>query len=41
MGESVDEKSAKLLVAFPQFRVADVAKTTEWYRDSLGFTIGE
>ena len=32
---------AKLLVAFPQFRVADVAATAAYYRDVLGFTIGE
>lgn len=32
---------AKLLVAFPQFRVADVAKSAEYYRDALGFRIGE
>ncbi|MSR79507.1 MAG: hypothetical protein EXS11_02125 [Gemmataceae bacterium] len=37
----MDEIPAKLLVAFPQFRVAGVAKTTEWYRDRLGFTLGE
>lgn len=32
---------ARLLVALPQFRVADVVQTAEWYRDMLGFTIGE
>ncbi len=37
----MDEKPAKLLVAFPQFRVEDVAKTAEWYRNKLAFTIGE
>ncbi|MBM4072424.1 MAG: hypothetical protein FJ271_26370 [Planctomycetes bacterium] len=32
---------ARLLVAFPQFRVADVVKTAEYYRDVLGFQIGD
>ena len=33
--------AAKLLVAFPQFRVADVVKTAEYYRDVFGFQIGD
>ena len=33
--------TARLLVALPQFRVADVVRTAEWYRDALGFVIGE
>lgn len=37
----MDQKKAKLLVVFPQFRVSDVIKTAEWYRDKLGFTIGD
>jgi len=36
----VDPK-AKLLAAFPQFRVADVRKSAEYYRDVLGFKIGD
>lgn len=32
---------AKILGVFPQFRVADVKSTAEWYRDFLGFEIGE
>jgi catechol 2,3-dioxygenase-like lactoylglutathione lyase family enzyme len=33
--------SARLLMAFPQFRVADVRRTAEYYRDVLGFTIDD
>ena len=33
------ERRAQLLVAFPQFRVANVVATAEYYRDVLGFKI--
>lgn len=33
--------NARLLAAFPQFRVADVKKSAEYYRDVLGFKIGD
>jgi catechol 2,3-dioxygenase-like lactoylglutathione lyase family enzyme len=37
----VGDQRAKLLVSFPQFRVADVVRTAEYYRDILGFEIGD
>jgi len=33
------DRAAKLLLAFPQFRVEDVVRTAEHYRDVLGFEI--
>ncbi len=33
------DRAAKLLLAFPQFRVEDVARAAEHYRDVLGFEI--
>jgi len=33
------DHAARLLLAFPQFRVADVVRTAEHYRDALGFEI--
>jgi len=33
------ETRARLLVAFPQFRVADLVRTAEFYRDVLGFQL--
>jgi len=33
------DHAAKLLLAFPQFRVEDVVRTAEHYRDVLGFEI--
>jgi catechol 2,3-dioxygenase-like lactoylglutathione lyase family enzyme len=33
--------SARLLLVFPQFRVEDVVKTAEYYRDVLGFEIDD
>lgn len=38
-GES--KPRAKTLAVFPQFRVENVRTTSEWYRDFLGFEIGE
>ena len=35
------DSKARLLAAFPQFRATDVVKTAEYYRDVLGFKIGE
>lgn len=37
----MSDQSARLLLVFPQFRVPDVVKTAEYYRDVLGFRIGE
>ena len=34
-------RRAKILAVFPQFWVEDVKFTAEWYRDFLGFEIGE
>jgi predicted enzyme related to lactoylglutathione lyase len=35
------DRAAKLLLAFPQFRVEEVVRTAEHYRDVLGFEIDD